>query len=327
MTRPTILVTESDRFSQTALRLLQEVGDPILANVDRPSLLRLVVNADVLWVRLRHLINEEVMDAAQRLRVIVTPTTGLNHIAVERADARKIAVLSLRGEREFLRDVRATAEHTIGLALALMRQIPAAAGHTISGGWDRDIFRGCELHNKTVGVVGYGRLGRIVARYFRAFDARVLVSDPGIASEEVPAGIAAVPLIELLHEADIVTVHVSLSEATRHMFGPEQFRRMKRGAWFINTARGELVDEEALLSALESKYLAGAGLDVLTGETAGFTSEHPLLRFAREHPNLIITPHIGGCTHESMEKTEVFLAGKLHEHLGGKTSPSNTDAQ
>src|SRR5205823_5869575 len=107
------------------------------------------------------------------------------------------------------------------------------------------------------------------------------------------------------------TVHANLNESTRGLFGREQFNQMKPGSWFINTSRGELVDEDALLQALKSKHLAGAALDVLTSETAGIRPSRPILDFARENGNLLITPHIGGCTRESMDKTELFLARKL----------------
>ena len=162
--------------------------------------------------------------------------------------------------RAFLRDVRATAEHTLMLMLALLRRAHAAITHVHNGGWNRDLFRGHELHQKTVGVVGYGRLGRIVARYVHAFDARVLAADPHVTSHDVAPEVTLVPLEALLPAADIVTLHVNLDPATVGFFGRAQFAAMKRGAWFINTSRGELVDEVALLEALQQGHLAGAAL-------------------------------------------------------------------
>ena len=122
---------------------------------------------NALWVRLRNRIDREVFDAAPRVRFVITNTTGLNHIDQEEADRRGVRVISLRGESEFLKDVRATAEHTVGLLLALMRRIPAARDHVRRGGWNRDLFRGNELYGKTAGIVGYGRLGRLVATIWR----------------------------------------------------------------------------------------------------------------------------------------------------------------
>jgi D-3-phosphoglycerate dehydrogenase len=310
-----ILVSESAGFSIKAAAALRRTGDVILAKLDRSGLLAAVETVDVLWVRLQHQIDSEVMRRAPRLKIIVSPTTGLDHIDLGEAQCRGIHVLSLRGESDFLRDVRATAEHTIALILSLLRHIPQACAHAKYGHWARDLFRGCELHGKTVGIVGYGRLGRIVARYLRAFEAKILVTDPKIHSDQPEAGITSTSLTTLLHESDLVTLHVNLCDETRGFFGREQFTAMKEGAWFINTSRGELVDEDALLMALRSSRLGGAALDVVSEERALPMGQHPLVVYARENNNLIITPHIGGCTAESMAKTECFLAERLHSLL------------
>ena len=154
---PNIVIAEGHGFSPLALERLSEIGTVTLADAGERELRTLAADADVLWVRLRHRIDATVMDAAPRLRFLVTPTTGLNHIDTEEAARRGIRVLSLQGAREFLDGVRATAEHTIGLMLALLRGIPASTRHVRAGGWNRDLFRGRELYGKTVGVVGYGR--------------------------------------------------------------------------------------------------------------------------------------------------------------------------
>jgi D-3-phosphoglycerate dehydrogenase len=305
--RPTVLIAESQGFSEAALATLRSAAEVTLADLDRPGLLRAASQADVLWVRLRHRVDREVFESAERLRVLVTATTGLNHVDLAEAARRRVQVLSLCGEAEFLRDVRATAEHTVGLLLALLRQTPAAVEHVKQGGWDRDRFRGREAAGKTVGLVGYGRLGRLVGQYLAAMGARTVASDPYVQAADVEM----LPLADLLRTADVVSLHASLTAETQRFFGRAQFAAMKPGAWFINTARGELVDETALLEALESGKLAGAALDVLAGEDAAGMAHHPLVRHAREHPNVIVTPHIGGCTSESMEKTERYLAEKL----------------
>ena len=298
-----------------AVALLRELGDVELADVRDAELRRCVASADVLWVRLRSCIDAGVFDAAPRLKAVVTPTTGLNHIDVDEAARRGIQVLSLRGATEFLRDVRATAEHTLALTLALLRHLPAAAAHAATGGWDRERFKGREICDKTVGVVGYGRLGRLVARYFRAFDARILTSDPNVEAIAVEPSIELVPLEELLGRADIVTVHVALSAQTRSMMGVSRFAAMRRGAWFVNTSRGELVDEDALLRALNDGQLAGAALDVLADEDTHGMAGRPLVQYAQNHENLLLTPHIGGWTFESQEKTELYMAKTLQEFL------------
>jgi D-3-phosphoglycerate dehydrogenase / 2-oxoglutarate reductase len=295
---------------------LRGTANLILADLDRQGLISAVSDVDVLWVRLRHQIDADVLTSAPRLRIIVTPTTGLNHIDLEEAERRGITVLSLRGETDFLQNVRATAEHTVALIFALLRHVPEALNSVRQGAWNRDLYKGRELYGKTVGVVGYGRLGRIVGRYLKAFDSDVLIADPNADSHYVEPGVTSMPLLPLLQKADLVTLHVNHTHATNRFFGREEFATMKKGAWFINTSRGELLDEDALLKALESGWLSGAALDVLCDEQSDRMRDHPLIAYSRTYDNLIITPHIGGCTLESMEKTECFLADRLLNLLG-----------
>ncbi len=302
MKRRRILIAESQDFSAAACRLLAEAGDVELADLDRAGLEAGIGEAQVLWVRLRHFIDAGLLERAPELEMIATPTTGLTHIDLEAAERRGVRVVSLRGETEFLNGVRATAEHTMALMLALLRHLPAAVAHVQAGGWDRQLFRGTEIYNKTIGVVGYGRLGRIVARYLRAFDARVLAADPNVTFVE--PGVELAPLETLLRESEVVTLHVNLTERTSGFFGRREFEQMKRGSYFVNTARGELVDEDALLGALRSGRLEAAAVDVVANEHG------PATRLTGV-PNLLITPHIGGCTRESMQKTEEFLARKV----------------
>lgn len=314
---PRVLVAESAGFSEEAATILRQVSNVDLADLDRPELLRSLSAAELLWVRLRHRIDGEVFEAAPLLRAVATPTTGLNHVDLSEAERRGVAVLSLRGESEFLRDVRATAEHTMGLILALLRRIPQAHAHALSGGWDRDRFRGSELHGKTAGIVGLGRLGSIVARYLQGFGMRVLAYDPDPVVFTDQDGIERAAFLELLEQADIVTIHADLNETSRNLFGSVAFAAMKSGAILINTSRGEIVAEDCLAEALRSGRLAGAALDVLVDERADGMGDSPLVAYAREHDNLVITPHIGGATRESMEKTEIFLARKAARFLSG----------
>jgi D-3-phosphoglycerate dehydrogenase / 2-oxoglutarate reductase len=311
--QPSILVSESLNLSDAATRRLRSAGRVTLADLDRPGLLSAVRDVDVLWVRLRHTIDAEVMDGAPRLRLIATPTTGLNHIDLDKASRRGIRVISLRGETAFLDRIHATAEHTLALILALLRHVPAASRHVNEGGWNRDLFRGREVHGKTAGVVGYGRIGRMVATCLQALGMKVLATDPAVNSARAgeASNVEFVPLAALLERADLVTLHVALNEKTRGFFGANEFARIKPGVWFINTSRGELIDEAALLQALLGGRVAGAALDVLSGENSGGMSSHPLVHYARTHENLLITPHVGGCTSESMQATEEFLVEKV----------------
>lgn len=309
--RPRILIAESRGFSARAAATLNGEGEVVMADLKYDELLSEIATANVLWIRLRNRIDALLLKAAPSLRFIATATTGLNHIDLEEAQRRGIAVVSLKGEREFLKDVRATAELTIALLLALMRQIPAARASVLEERWERDAFLGHELYGMTAGIVGFGRLGRIVARYLRAFDMTVLASDPRVTEVDMPPDVRLASMEQLLRASDVVTMHVDLSPETHGFFGPGHFAMMKKGSWFINTSRGELIDETALIHALQTGHLSGAALDVVSGEHAGSMGEHSLIRCARTHPNLLITPHIGGYTRQSLEKAECFLAEKL----------------
>jgi D-3-phosphoglycerate dehydrogenase len=316
LSTPAIFVSESSRFSADALRQLRSIGRVELADVqDRRELLAKVRGADVLWVRLRHRIDCEVMAAAPGLRAIATATTGLNHIDLEEAERRNIRILSLRGQTDFLRNIHATAEHTMALIFALIRRVPAASQHVAEGGWNRDLLIGRELHGKAAGIVGYGRVGRMVARQVLAFGMRLGVTDPLIGQETVEDGVESMSLDDLLATSDLITLHVDFSEQTRGFFGRRQFAQMKPNSWFVNTSRGELVDEVALLDALRRGQIAGAALDVLSQEDSSGMAGHPLVQYARDHDNLLITPHIGGCTIESIEKTENFIAKQIAAFL------------
>jgi Phosphoglycerate dehydrogenase and related dehydrogenases len=311
-----ILIAESEGYSREALDVYRSLGEIVLADADRESLKALLPEADVLVVRLRHVIDADMLSHPRKLKVVVSPTTGLNHLDVELLRESGVAVLSLKGESDFLRDVTATAELAWSLLLNLFRPVCAAREHVLAGHWNRDAFKGRELKGKVLGIVGYGRLGRMMALYGGAFRMRVLATDPcvNVTKEDV----SLVSLDDLLRQSDVVSLHVPLNEETSGFFDARCFEAMKPGACFINTSRGELVDERALHAALQSGHIAGAALDVLCGETSrqsDWLTSKPLLSYARSHDNLIIVPHIGGATSDSMAATEIFMAVKLQHFL------------
>jgi D-3-phosphoglycerate dehydrogenase len=312
-----ILIAEPLDFSPEAVRLLQAVAEVTLQTTDRAGLAAAFREFDVVWFRLAHRIDRTMLEGKLRCRVLATPVTGLDHVDLAACAERGIRVVSLRGETRFLEQVRATAELTLALTLALLRRIPAAAADVRRGHWNRDAFRGRELFGRTVGLVGVGRLGRIVAGYFRAFGMDVVGYDP---RPDFPheAARRVDSLAELLAQSDVVSLHVAYDASTRHLIGRSELAAMKAEAVLINTSRGGVVDEQALIEVLKSGKIAGAALDVLDGEPH-VQPDHPLLAYAREHDNLLIVPHIGGNTLESFAKTELFLAGKVVEALRSAT--------
>lgn len=313
--RPRILNSEPLGYSESARQILRELGDLEERELDREGLLREIGGTDILLVRLANTLDRELLDRSERLSVIVSSTTGLDHIDLDYASQRGVTVLSLRGEHEFLSSVTSTAEHTWALLLALVRRLPFAFDHVTAGGWDRDLFRGEELQGKTIGLVGLGRIGVIVAEYAIAFRMEVLAFDPDPRSW--PGDVGRVESLEdLAGSVDILSVHAPLDETTKGLVSREVVTRMRPGSILINTARSEIVDNDALLEALLSGHLAGAALDVVPSERSeDDRAASGLIGYAATHDNLIVTPHIGGATLQAMERTEVFMAEKLRRHL------------
>jgi D-3-phosphoglycerate dehydrogenase len=271
-----------------------------------------------LILRLGLAADARVFDAAPDLRWLLTPTTGLDHIDCDAAAVRGVEVLSLRGHTDFLETIDATAEHTWALLLALCRKLPAAYESVQRGQWDRAPFLGTELAGRTLGVIGHGRLGRKVAGYGRAFGMRVIVHD---IDEQARAGLppgAAVTLSVLLREADVITLHVHLDARTRGMLGPAEFAAMKQGALIVNTARGELIDDDALVACLRRGQVAGAAVDVVADDSrwnGTVPAGQPLLEYARTATNVVVTPHLGGYAVDAVRCTRSFLIGEFGRRI------------
>ena len=313
-----ILNAEPEGYCAAARSILRGCGELVEADCgDRAALLRRIGAVDVLITRLRHRIDDEMLAAAPRLRIVATATTGLDHLDLAAARRRGVEVVSLRGQTRFLRTVTSTPEHTWALLLALCRRLAPAMRDVLDGGWERDRFRGRQLSGLRLGIVGFGRVGRIVADYARAFRMSVSAFDP--AGRRAPRWVSLEPLPRLLAGSDAVVLAARADEGAPPILGADEFASFKPGALFVNTARGRLADERALLEALSSGRLAGAALDVLAGEHSGdpdWLAREPLLAYARTHDNLLLTPHIAGATTDAMAATEVFIAREIARRLG-----------
>jgi len=263
-------------------------------------------------VRLGVTLNKEFLTCFLRLEFIATITTGLDHIDNEYCKINNIRVISLKGETKFLENISATPEHTWCLILSLIRRVPWAALSVENGCWDRNLFVGEELFEKTLGIIGFGRIGKILSRYAIAFGMNVLAyGNADIDSKK--HGVKKVGLATLLNESHIISIHLPLEKNTINFINNEHFQSMKLKPWFINTARGAIVNEDALLEALNEGLIKGAALDVLSNET-GFNSKKPvnkLIEYMKSNTNLIITPHIAGTTVEAMAKTVLFIENKI----------------
>ncbi len=307
-----ILNLDPEFYSEKACELLRSVGEYSEKTMTRTEFCSEVENVDVLILRFSHRIDSEILNRAKKLKVIGTNVTGLDCLDISEIKKRGIVLFSLKGETEFLRTIHATAEHTWGLLLSLVRRVPQAFDSVKAGAWKRNNFVGVELFGKNIGIVGLGRIGEKIAKYAQAFSMKVFAFDP--VKRDIPGIIHCRTLEELLSKSQFLTLHVPLSKDTLHLLNERTLSLLPDKAWLVNTSRGKVVNEAALLSALNSGCLAGAALDVLEEEETPIFS-NPLREYANTHDNLILTPHIGGATWESWEKTEVFIAEKVSEYL------------
>lgn len=313
--KPTCVLTETDWVPDDAIARLEEVFDVQKGPFTKEELTTKMQNAVGCFVGLDHIIEHNMF--GPNLFFIASPTTGLNHIDIERAAKNSVEIISLKGEVEFLEKITATAELCWGLIISLLRHIPEAAASVEAGEWDRDRFRGAELQDATLGIIGYGRLGRKIAQYAKAFDIKILINTPQEAND---SQIEFCSLETLLQQSDIVTLQADSRPENYHMIGAKEFELMKENAVFINTARGDLVNEDELLKALKNRTISGAALDVIEEEFNAEHSSQSLIEYAKNHDNLIITPHIGGATYESQYKTTHFIVDKLLSWWGAHGS-------
>lgn len=314
---------EPNRFSEVALAELRKFAEVRLApnrlSPEESSFAEFVAEADVIWTRLGYRVDAALLALAPRVRVIVSATTGLNHIDLSACADRGVEVISLQGESSFLSSITATAELALSLMLECVRRTGRAHSSVVENGqFDRESFVGQQLSGRTLGLVGLGRLGSIMAGYGHALRMRVLFCDPRTDLELDPPNYAVrTSFEELLRDSDVVSLHANHVPSMPKLFNRDAFLRMREGSVFINTARGEMVDEADLIFALQDGALAAAGIDVIENEL-GLTSlglNHPLVAFARQTDRLVITPHIGGACSDAMASTELFVAKKLRAFL------------
>ncbi len=309
-----ILNTIGGVYSGEGRQILDRLGEVDYLSPTQSELQDIIKNYDAAVIGIGLIFDKKILDGGTRLKYIATATTGLDHIDLEYAKKKGIEIISLRGENEFLDTITGTAELAMGLTLALFRRIPHAFDAVKRHEWEREKFRGYNLHGKTLGIVGLGRLGKMMSRYGHAFGMNVLFTDPYVTESQFVKS----SLENLLKESDVVSIHVHLNAETENLFNIERLRKMKKGAFLINTSRGKIVDEDHLLEVLREGHLGGYATDVLADElsfeASGFNS-HPLVEYAKINENVIIVPHIGGMTHESRVATDVFIAEKLRKAI------------
>jgi D-3-phosphoglycerate dehydrogenase len=264
-----------------------------------------IAGADAVLVRSATKITRDSLSRADRLKVIGRAGVGVDTIDVDAATERRIPVLTAPAGNTV-----SAAELTMALLLALARRVPAADRSMRAGEWDRKSFNGVELYGKTLGLVGAGRIGGEVAIRARAFGMRVMVFDPFLNPDRAKAlGVETAELNEILERADVLSVHVPLTDETHGLIGEAQLAKLKPSAFVLNVARGGVVDEDALLKALQNKRLAGAALDVYSSEP--LPADHPF----RTLPNVVLTPHLGASTAEAQQNVAIEIAEAVRAAL------------
>ncbi len=302
-------------FSDDARLILEKLGEVTYLTPTQDKLVETLRDFDVALIGLGLRFDREILSASPQLKVIATATTGLDHIDTTYADQRGIKVLSLRGEDAFLDTITSTAELAFGLMVSLMRQIVPASESVKTYVWARERFRGHSLSGRTLGIVGMGRLGRMMSRYGLAFGMKVVATDPAVDIRGLGAN--PVDFLTLIKESDVISIHVHLAPETENLFDRGVFRQMKPSAYLINTSRGKIVNEADLLEALRTKKIAGYATDVLAGQLNfdKVFENYPLVEYARTHDNCLIVPHLGGMTFESRKMTDLFITQKLRNYL------------
>jgi len=302
-------VLVADGLGEEGLARLREAGEVIVrSGLAEADLAALLPGADALIIRSGTRVSSAALGGAPRLRVIARAGVGVDNIDVDAATRRGVLVLNTPESSTI-----AAAEHTMAMLLALVRRIPQAHAALSAGRWIREPYTGTELAGKTLGIIGLGKIGSEVARRAVAFDMRVLAHDPYVTEERARRlGVELGAWEEVLRRSDVLTLHVPLAENTQALIGSNELAAMKPGALLVNCARGGLVDEQALLGALEEGHVGGAALDVFAVEPPPAGS--PLLA----HPRVVATPHLGASTREAQRSIAVDVADQVLAALRGE---------
>ena len=301
-------VVIADRLAANGVAILKGTSglDVIECAGKGPDVLKdALVDAAALVVRSETQVTADLMAGAPKLRIVARAGVGTDNIDLEEATRRGIPVLTAPGANS-----NSAAEHAVALMLALYRKIPAAAQSMAEGKWDRKQFEGLELRGKTLGILGLGRIGTTVAKIAHGFGMTVIALDPFVVAQHaLSLGVELLPLEQVLKRADIVTLHLALTDDTRHLLNAERIAMMKKGAIIVNAARGALIDDAALIEALKSGQLGGAALDVFEPEP--LPADSPL----RKAPNIILTPHLGASTKEAQTRVATEIAEAVRDAL------------
>ncbi len=304
--KPKVVVAEA--IAQAGIDALAATCEvDVAVGLDRRALLPHLADAHGLVVRSATMVDREMIEAAPALKVIGRAGIGVDNIDVETATNRGVLVVNAPHANTI-----SAAEHTLALLLSQARNIPRAHSTLVGGSWDRKSFQGVELHGKTLGVIGLGKIGTLVAQRALAFGMRVVAYDPFVSEERGRRlGVDILTLDELLESADFITIHLPKTKDTEGLLGEDGLAKVKPGVRIVNTSRGGIIDEQALADAIAAGRVAGAGLDVFAVEPL---TDSPLFAL----PSVVLTPHLGASTAEAQDKAGTDVASAVAAALAGE---------
>lgn len=304
----TIRFLVADALSEQGISLLKaepRIHVDVKVGMSPADLMACIGDYNALLVRSQTKVTHDVISKARSLKLIGRAGIGIDNIDVDAATKAGIMVMNAPNGNSIT-----TAEHAIALMFSLARQIPDACASMRAGKWEKSKFNGAEIFDKTLGIIGFGNIGRIVATLARGLRMNVVAYDPFVNHDiSDKLGVRLLPLYDLLERSDFITIHAALSEGTRHLLNAEAFTKLKKGAFVIHAARGGIVDEAALLAALENGTVRGAALDVFEQEPP--PGNHPLIH----HPRVISTPHLGASTAEAQERVAFEIAEQALDYF------------
>ncbi|MDD5128761.1 MAG: phosphoglycerate dehydrogenase [Candidatus Omnitrophica bacterium] len=306
-----IKVLVSDALSEEGLKVFRESKEltvDVKTDLKPDALKEIIQDYDALVVRSATKVTSEIIQAAKKLKVVGRAGVGLDNVDLEAATQKGIIVMNTPAGNTI-----STAEHTFSMILALSRNIPQANASTKKGEWKRSKFMGVEVYGKTLGIVGFGRIGSEVAKRALSFGMKILAYDPFLSAEVAESiGVEIAELKKVLQEADYITVHTPLTDETRHMISDKEFALMKKGVRIINCARGGIIDEVALVKAIKEQKVSGAAMDVFENEPLSADNEFLKL------DNVVITPHLGASTEEAQINVAIEVAEIVRDALLGR---------
>lgn len=298
-----VLVITPVHHIRNVCRLLESIGTvKYLPDPSIEEVIEIVSEFDAIFTnpnKSKVYLGQEILGKGSNLKVICTASTGTNHIDLDSASRMGIKVISLTDERRVINQISATAELAFALTLASIRHLVVASQSVTLGEWDYEKFIGRQMNSLTIGVVGYGRLGKIYSKFCLAFGARVVAFDPLVTVND--EGVEQMETLDqLITISDVISLHVHVSVETEHLIGYDVIKQLKPDVSLVNTSRGEILDEVALVEFLKINPRARIATDVLTNELTG-RLRSPLYQYSRESAQVIITPHIGGMCREAQE--------------------------